>query len=31
MQVSSVTLLTMGQEINFSKEVKSVADTYEIA
>ncbi|KAH4199530.1 coatomer subunit delta [Parastagonospora nodorum] len=29
--VSSVTLLSMGQEINFSKEVKSVAEAYEIS
>ncbi|KAF2277240.1 uncharacterized protein EI97DRAFT_466747 [Westerdykella ornata] len=29
--VSAVTLLSMNQEINFSKDVKSVADVYEIA
>ncbi|OCK77790.1 hypothetical protein K432DRAFT_333257 [Lepidopterella palustris CBS 459.81] len=29
--VSSVTLLSMNQEINFSKDIKSVADVYEIA
>lgn len=30
LQVSSVTLLSEGQDINFSKEVKSVADEYTI-
>ena len=30
-QVSSVTLLSMGQDINFSKDVKSVAENYTIS
>jgi hypothetical protein len=29
-QVSSVTLLSMNQDISFTKDVKSVADVYEI-
>lgn len=30
-QVASVTLLSMNQDISFSKDVKCVADVYEIA
>ena len=29
-KVSSVTLLSMNQDISFSKDIKSVADAYEI-